>query len=230
MAWLQRSGRRCVLLSRRCDAVDRPCARGRPGRTGHFNVSLQNLAELVAASNGAKRAVVGRKGFALAKYVAAGFAREMENTTGAVGKPREKLIPSMTWSDIALLLSPCILFMWMAGYAVIYGNQYADMPQEKYVLERHRKDAELRQIVASNIAAGDPIPRRETMLKELDVRDERAKSWEDALIACAQSMRKMGFGVLFGIGAQFYVVFRLRAHYRKLQREGSVPSQNSINL
>ena len=164
----------------------------------------------------------GGEGSGLANYVPVGFAREMENTIGAVGRPREKLIPSMTRTDIAVLLSPCILFMWMAGYAAIWGTEYANTPQEKYVVERHRKDAELRQIVAANIAIGDPTPRRETMLEELDAREERELAMENLLAVSGQGMRRMGLGVLFGIAAQFYVVFRLRAQYRKLQREGSV--------
>jgi hypothetical protein len=147
----------------------------------------------------------------------------MENTIGAVGKPRERLVPNMTWKDIVILLAPCIIFAGWAGYALIEGNDYAGMPKEKIVVERQRKDAELREKVAANIAKGDPIPRRETMLEELDVAQERAKSWQELLVASGLTLRKTGIGVLGGIVAQLYVVFRLRAHYRKLQREAAVP-------
>jgi hypothetical protein len=102
---------------------------------------------------------------------------------------------------------------------VIDGTDYANMPEARYVLERQSKDAELRNIVAANIAAGNPIPHRETMLEELDVRDERTKSWENLLVVCAKGMRTMGVIVLIGVVIQFYVVFKLRAHIKKLQRE-----------
>jgi hypothetical protein len=148
----------------------------------------------------------------------------MENSTEAVGKPRETAFPGITNKTLFILLAPCIIFAGWAAYALIEGNDYAGMPKEKIVVERQRKDAELRQIVAANIAKGDPIPRRETMLEELDVVQERARSWQELLVASGLTLRKTGIGVLLGIAAQFYVVFRLRTHYRKLQREGAVGS------
>jgi hypothetical protein len=122
----------------------------------------------------------------------------------------------MDAKTVAYLLVPCILFTWMACYAVMDGTHYANTPREDYVVARHRKDAELRQIVAANIAAGDPIPRRETMLAELDTRDKRVKAWEDLLVVSGRGMRRMGIGLFFGVIMQFYVVFRLRAHIKKL--------------
>lgn len=128
----------------------------------------------------------------------------------------------MDAKSVAYLLAPCILFIVMACYAVIFGTDYANIPQARYVLERQSKDAELRKIVAANIAAGNPIPSRETMLEELDARDGRTKATENLLVVCAQSMRKFGILVLFGVVMQFYVVFKLRAHIKKLQRDGLI--------
>jgi hypothetical protein len=54
----------------------------------------------------------------------------------------------------------------------------------------------------------------------LDARDERTKAWAENLVACANSMRQMGIGVFIAIAAQFYVVFRLRAHIKKLAAAG----------
>src|SRR5260370_5721821 len=97
----------------------------------------------------------------------------MKNEVAATNKRTEARTDLMDAKSVAYLLAPCILFTWMACWAVIDGTDYAAMPQAKYVLERHRKDAELRKIVAANIAAGNPIPHRETMLEELDAPDER---------------------------------------------------------
>lgn len=110
------------------------------------------------------------------------------------------------------------------------GTEYANMPQAKYVVERQSKDAELRKIVAANIAAGDPIPHRVTMLEELDARDERTRSWEDLLVVSGRGMRRMEIGVLFGVVVQFYVVFKLRTHIKKLAGGTTAPPHNGTSL
>jgi len=33
---------------------------------------------------------------------------------------------------MAFLLAPCVIFLWAAGYAVLYGTDYANTPQEDY--------------------------------------------------------------------------------------------------
>jgi hypothetical protein len=143
----------------------------------------------------------------------------MENQIAAINKQNKALASLMDAKSVAYLLAPCILFTLMACFAVIDGTDYANMPQAKYLLERQRKDAELRKIVVANIAAGNPIPDRETMLEELDVRDERTKAIEGLLVVNGQGMRRMGICVLIGVVIQFYVVFKLRVHIKKLQRE-----------
>ena len=117
---------------------------------------------------------------------------------------------------MAFLLAPCIVFLMAAGYAVTYGTYYANVPKEKIVVERHRKDAEIRKIVAASIAAGNEFPRRETMLKELDARDERTKAMEETAAASGWSMRRIGYAVILGVGLQVYLTLRLRADYKKL--------------
>src|SRR4051812_31224815 len=102
----------------------------------------------------------------------------MENEASATNKRTAARTYLMDAKSVAYLLAPCILFTWMACYAVIYGIDYANMPKEKVVVERQRKDAELRKIVAANIANGDPIPDRQTMLEGLDARDQRTKAWQ----------------------------------------------------
>jgi hypothetical protein len=155
----------------------------------------------------------------------------MEDDVAATNRRTEASTPLPTAKSVALnvkqmafLLAPCIIFLQAAGYAVIYGTDYANTPQEKFVVERHRKDAELRKIIAANIAAGDPFPRRETMLKELDARDERTKAMEATAAGCGWSMRRIGYAVLLGVVLQVYVTLRLRAHYKKLAAGVSVSS------
>jgi len=75
------------------------------------------------------------------------------------------------------------------------------------------------------------------MLEELDARDKRTKAWEENLVACANSMRQMGIGVFIAIAAQFYVVFKLRAHIKKLAAAGghnastgSMPAETPMKI
>jgi hypothetical protein len=101
------------------------------------------------------------------------FCSANGNEVAATNKRTEARTYLMDAESVAYLLAPCILFAWMACWAVMDGTDYAAMPQAEHVVERQRKDAELRKIVVANIAAGNPIPDRETMLEELDARDER---------------------------------------------------------
>lgn len=151
----------------------------------------------------------------------------MEIEVPPTNKRTEARTYLMDAKSVAYLLAPCILFTVIACCAVFHGTGYANMPRAKYVVERQRKDAELRKIVAANISAGNPVPDRETMLEELDVRDERANSWEEALIVCAKELREMGIVILFGVLTQFYVVFKLRAHIKKLTGGATPPHQGA---
>ena len=155
----------------------------------------------------------------------------MENDVAATNRRTEASTPLLTAKSVALnakamafLLVPCIIFLWAAAYAVIYGTDYANTPQEKFVVERQRKDAEIRKIVAASIAAGNPFPDRETMLAELDARDERTKAMEGTAAACGWSMRRIGYAVFLGVVLQVYVTLRLRAHYKKLAAGATVSS------
>ena len=89
----------------------------------------------------------------------------MENPADTTAKRAGARTYLMDAKSVAYLLAPCILFTLMACLAVFYGRDYAAMPKEKVVLERYRKDAELRKIVAANIANGDPIPDRQGKLR-----------------------------------------------------------------
>lgn len=144
----------------------------------------------------------------------------MENESAATKKPTEARPYSMDAKSVAYLLAPCILFTWMACLAVLDGTDYTSMPKEKVVVERHRTYAESRKIAAANIANGDPIPDRETMLEQMDTIDERTKAWEGLLVGSGRGMQRMGIGILIGVAIQFYVVFKLRAHINKLAVAG----------
>ena len=168
--------------------------------------------------------------FALVSSAHMSFARRMENEMAPTPKRTEARPYLMDAKSVAYLLAPCILFTVMAFYSIINAIDFANMPQGKEMVERHRKDAEIRKIVAANIAAGDPFPSRELMLKELDDRDEKMRAWEDIVVSSATCMRQMGVSVLLGVAAQFYVVFKLRAHIKKLAGAATALPQNGTSL
>jgi hypothetical protein len=140
----------------------------------------------------------------------------MENEAPTTDKQTAARPYLMDAKTVAYLLAPCICFIWVACMAVIDGTDYAAMPKDKVIVERHRKYDEAKKIIAANIAVGDPIPNRQTMLDQMDTFDKRARAWEDVLTDSGQGMRNFGFYMLFGIAVQFYVVFKLRAHIKKL--------------
>lgn len=146
------------------------------------------------------------------------FARRMENEVSATNSPIQPRTQAMTAVTIAYLLAPSILFVWMAWLALTNATYFGGLPQDKVVVERHRSDNEVIQLAAARIAAGDPIPDRESMLGSLIMRDKRVKAWEEILVDFASSMKRVAIGIFVGVVVQIVVIFRLQSHYKKLAR------------
>lgn len=140
----------------------------------------------------------------------------MENEVAATNKRAEARTHLMTAKSVAFLFAPSILFVWMALLALIYGAGYKDMAEGKAAVANVQKVKRERDEMAAKIAAGRQEPTREYMLGCLDKSDDIVSAWQNAVTACAWTMRRIGIGVLLGVVAQFYVVLRLRAHYKRL--------------
>ena len=144
------------------------------------------------------------------------FARRMENEVAATNKPAEARTHSMTAKSVAFLFAPSILFVWMALLALIYGAGFKDMAEGKAAVANALKVKRERDEMAAKITAGRQEPTREYMLGCLHKSDDIASAWQNGMTACAWTMRRIGFGILLGVAAQFYVILRLRAHYKRL--------------
>ena len=140
----------------------------------------------------------------------------METEVAAANKPAEARTHLMTAKSLAFLFAPSILFVWMALLALIYGAGYKDMAEGKAAVAIVQKLKRERDEMAARIAAGRQEPTREYMLGRLDKTDDIASAWQNAVTACAWTMRRFGFGVLLGVVLQCYVILRLRAHYKRL--------------
>ncbi len=140
----------------------------------------------------------------------------MENKVAATNKQTEARTHLMTGLSVAYLLAPSILFVGMALVALFYAAAYVDMAEGKIAVANHQKVERDWDEIAAKIVAGEQEPTREYVMRCLRKSDAIASAWQDAVPACARTMRRIGIGVLLGVVAQFYVILRLRAHHKRL--------------
>ena len=148
----------------------------------------------------------------------------MENEVAATNKQTEAPTHLMTAKSVAYLLAPSILFVWMALLALFYAEGYTGMAKGKIATANDQKVERERDEMAAKIVAGEQEPTREYMMRCLRKSDTVAAAWQNGVTACAWSMRRIGVGVLLGVVAQFYVILRLRAHFKKLAGGATAPS------
>ena len=115
----------------------------------------------------------------------------------------------MTKKEILFLLAPVIPFLCVAAVLLFYAD--FDTPGEKDQLRamHQQKVAEMVQRIKSEKSP----PSLEKILaavyhQEHDIQDIESKYHAD-------KSRQAGWAILFGIAAQFYVVFRVKAGRRK---------------
>ena len=111
----------------------------------------------------------------------------------------------MTKKEILGLLAPSIVFLWVTAYLFLYAD--FDTPGEKDQLRamQQKKVAEM----VRKIESGEYPQKLEVILaavyhQEHDIQDIESKYHAD-------KSRQAGWVVLFGIAAQVYVVFRVKA-------------------
>ncbi len=144
------------------------------------------------------------------------FARRMENDVAATNRRTEASTPLLTAKSVVFLFAPSILFVWMALLALFYAAGYTDMAKGKTAVANNQKVERERDEMAAKIVAGEQEPTREYMMRCLRKSDDIVSAWQNGVTACAWSMRRIAVGVLLGVVAQFYVILRLRAHYKRL--------------
>lgn len=130
----------------------------------------------------------------------------------------------MTGMSVAYLLAPSIIFVTMALVALYYAACYTDIAEGRTEVANVQKWERQIDEMDAKIAAGEQEPSRFYMMGCLRKSEAIGSSWRTGVSACAMTMRRVGYLALFGVVAQFYVIFRLRAHYKKLANGAALPS------
>src|SRR6266481_7110244 len=111
----------------------------------------------------------------------------------------------MTKKEILGLLAPSIVFLWVAAYLFLYADFYSPGEKDQLRAMQQKKVAEM----VRKIQSGEYPQKLEVILaavyhQEHDIQDIESKFHAD-------KARQLGWAVLLGIAAQFYVVFRVKA-------------------
>ena len=117
---------------------------------------------------------------------------------------------AMTKRDVIFLLLPSVLFTSMAALALFYASALQPDPQQQ------RKTQKNIDALVRKAQSGDDGSKAEKLLGSVtnslrtrDVVHETVAEFHASL------SRRVGFGVLFGVVAQIYVVFRVKAGLKK---------------
>jgi hypothetical protein len=111
----------------------------------------------------------------------------------------------MTKKEILGLLAPCIVFVWVTTYLFLYADLYLSGEKDQLRAMQQKKVAEM----IRKIESGEYPQKLEVILaavyrQEHDIQDIESKFHAD-------KARSMGWYMLTGIAAHFYVVFRIKA-------------------
>ncbi len=111
----------------------------------------------------------------------------------------------MTKKEILGLLAPSIVFLWVAAYLFHYADLYTPGEKDQLRAMQQKKVAEMvRKIKSGEYPQDIEVILAAVYHQEHDIQDIESKFQAD-------KARQLGWAVLFGIAAQFYVVFRVKA-------------------
>jgi hypothetical protein len=114
----------------------------------------------------------------------------------------------MTKKDIIFLLAPSVLFTWMAVLALIYASALRPDPQRQQRTQKNI-DELVRRAQNGEFGTEKLVSGVSDAWRERDVLHETVAGFHASL------SRRVGYGVLCGVVAQIYVVFRFKAGLRK---------------
>jgi hypothetical protein len=120
------------------------------------------------------------------------------------------IITRMTKKDVLFLLLPCALTCWAAATLLFYADAFVLTERDRQEI-RQKIDEQVRKV-----DSGETPLTRENLVKAMGSSYLRARDiQEDLAQFYSQMARRSAYMVLFGVAAQFYVVFRLKAGLRK---------------
>src|SRR5205809_8088462 len=112
----------------------------------------------------------------------------------------------MTKRDVIFLLVPSVLFTWMGAVALFYASALQPDPQQAQKTQKNIDG------LVRKAQSGEFGPKAELLV------DSVTNSWrardvihESVAGFHASLSRRVGYGVLFGVVAQIYVIFRVKA-------------------
>jgi len=111
----------------------------------------------------------------------------------------------MTKKEILFLLAPCITFIWVA--TLLFSDAKDCYPDKQVQQRMEERDEMLRKLKSGEWQA---TPKQLLGLVGESYRREH-QIQEILADLHAYESRRLGWAVLFGIGVQFYVVFRVKA-------------------
>jgi len=116
----------------------------------------------------------------------------------------------MTKKDVAFLLVPSVLFAWMAALALIHASALQPDPQQAQKTQKNIDE------LVRKVQSGEFGPKAELLVGSV-TNSWRARDVIHESVAGfhASLSRRVGYGVLFGVVAQIYVIFRVKAGLRK---------------
>jgi hypothetical protein len=116
----------------------------------------------------------------------------------------------MTKKGVLFLLLPSVLACWVAGTLLFHADAF--------VVTEHDRQQTQQRIAEQvrKVESGETPLTRENLIKAMGSSYLRAQDVQNDLAEFySQMARRSAYAVLFGVAAQFYVVFRLRAGLKK---------------
>jgi hypothetical protein len=116
----------------------------------------------------------------------------------------------MTKKDVLFLLLPSALACWAAWTLLFYADAFIVTDHDRQQIQQ-RIDEQVRKV-----ESGETPLTRENLVKAMGSSYLRAQDvQEDLAQFYSQMARRCAYAVLLGVAAQFYVVFRLKAGFKK---------------
>ncbi len=116
----------------------------------------------------------------------------------------------MTKKEVIFLLIPSAFLCVAAGTLLFYANAFVMTDQDRQEIQQ-RIDEQVRKV-----KSGETATTPENLAKAMGSSYLRAQDIQETVAGFYSQMARRGaYAILFGVAAQFYVVFRIKAGLRK---------------
>ena len=120
------------------------------------------------------------------------------------------IITRMTKKDVLFLLLPSALTCWAAATLLFYADAFVLTAHDRQQIQQNI-DEQVRKV-----ESGETPLTRENLVKAMGSSYLRAQDVQEDLAEFYSKMaRRSAYLLLFGVAAQFYVVFRFKTGFRK---------------